>query len=204
MDVRITCVDQDVPDCHELHDRIQIFTCHTDSCRKNWRKDRCIAAGWVTEGVSAFDELSGSAPVSIRQQALRGLAKIALERNDTVAAKAQYERILGKALMGRGRPAEHWAHSEYAWLVFEDGDLQVRQKSPRMTPFSTMQWESVPLELCVYHVAHFGSFVDRMCDEVCTSSTCADPSCMPLGHFLGCTNQHRLLNFCNRCLMFGS
>ena len=79
----------------------------------------------MTEGVSAFDELSGSAPVSIRQQALRGLAKIALERNDTVAAKAQYERILGKALMGRGRPAEHWAHSEYAWLVFEDGDLQV-------------------------------------------------------------------------------
>ena len=38
----------------------------------------------------------------------------------------QYERILGKALMGRGRPAEHWAHSEYAWLVFEGGDLQVR------------------------------------------------------------------------------
>ena len=32
---------------------------------------------------------------------------------------------LGKALMGRGRPAEHWAHSEYAWLVFEDGDLSV-------------------------------------------------------------------------------
>jgi hypothetical protein len=43
-----------------------------------------------------------------------------------VAAKAQYERILGKALMGRGPPAEHWAHSEYAWLVFEDGDLEVR------------------------------------------------------------------------------
>lgn len=85
-----------------------------------------LCAGWVTEGVSAFDELSGSAPVSIRQQALRGLAKIALERSDRVAAKAQYERILGKALMGRGRPAEHWAHSEYAWLVFEDGDLSVR------------------------------------------------------------------------------
>lgn len=82
-------------------------------------------AGWVTEGVSAFDELSGSPPVSIRQQALRGLAKIALERNDRVLAKAQYERILGKALMGRGPPAEHWAHSEYAWLVFEDGDLVV-------------------------------------------------------------------------------
>lgn len=59
-------------------------------------------------------------------QALRGLAKIALERNDRVAAKAQYERILGKALMGRGPPAEHWAYSEYAWLVFEDGDLEVR------------------------------------------------------------------------------
>ena len=40
--------------------------------------------------------------------------------------QAQYERILGKALMGRGAPAEHWAHSEYAWLVFEDGDLVVR------------------------------------------------------------------------------
>ena len=52
--------------------------------------NRCCSqcgAGWVTEGVSAFDELSGSPPVSIRQQALRGLAKIALERNDTIAAK---------------------------------------------------------------------------------------------------------------------
>lgn len=103
---------------------------HTESCSKVWHKSRYIFAGWVTEGVSAFDELSGSAPVSIRQQALRGLAKIALERNDTVAAKAQYERILGKALMGRGRPAEHWAHSEYAWLVFEDGDLQVWEYCP--------------------------------------------------------------------------
>ena len=27
--------------------------------------------------------------------------------------------------MGRGSPAEHWAHAEYAWLQFEDGDLQV-------------------------------------------------------------------------------
>lgn len=97
-------------------------------------ESRYIFAGWVTEGVSAFDELSGSAPVSIRQQALRGLAKIALERNDTVAAKAQYERILGKALMGRGRPAEHWAHSEYAWLVFEDGDLQVRENFAQKIP----------------------------------------------------------------------
>ena len=43
-----------------------------------------------------------------------------------MCVQAQYERILGKALMGRGAPAEHWAHSEYAWLVFEDGDLVVR------------------------------------------------------------------------------
>ena len=27
--------------------------------------------------------------------------------------------------MGRGSPAEHWAHAEYAWLQFEDGDLVV-------------------------------------------------------------------------------
>ena len=101
----------------------------TRGLEKGWRLDSPVAsAGWVTEGVSAFDELSGSPPVSIRQQALRGLAKIALERNDCVAAKAQYERILGKALMGRGPPAEHWAHSEYAWLVFEDGDLEVRRR----------------------------------------------------------------------------
>jgi hypothetical protein len=70
--------------------------------------------------------MSGSAPLSVRQQALRGLAKIALERGDHAMAKAQYERILGKALIGRGPPAEHWAYSEYAWLVFEDGELEVR------------------------------------------------------------------------------
>jgi hypothetical protein len=44
-------------------------------------------------------------------------------------AKAQYERILGKALIGRGPPAEHWAYSEYAWLVFEDGELEVWMSS---------------------------------------------------------------------------
>ena len=84
----------------------------------------------MTEGECAFDELSGAPPLSVRQQALRGLAKIALERGDHEGAKAQYERILGKALMGRGPPAEHWAHSEYAWLLFEDGDLQVRSLTP--------------------------------------------------------------------------
>ncbi|CAK0785762.1 hypothetical protein CVIRNUC_008973 [Coccomyxa viridis] len=116
--------------CETLtHFALALRLCAARCLRRLGRLDEAeyafkVLAGWVTEGVSAFDELSGSAPVSIRQQALRGLAKIALERNDTVAAKAQYERILGKALMGRGRPAEHWAHSEYAWLVFEDGDLQ--------------------------------------------------------------------------------
>jgi hypothetical protein len=36
----------------------------------------------------------------------------------------QYERILGKAALGRG-PAEHWAHADYGWLLHQEGDLQV-------------------------------------------------------------------------------
>eukprot|EP00884_Botryococcus_braunii_P003748 jgi/Botrbrau1/13374/Bobra.0194s0006.2 len=88
-----------------------------------------ILAGWTTEGECAFSEMSGSMPLSIRQQALRGLAKIALERGDRCMAKAQYERILGKALIGRGPPAEHWAYSEYAWLVFEDGELEEAKRN---------------------------------------------------------------------------
>ena len=56
---------------------------------------------------------------------MRGIAKIALQRGERQLAKAQYERILGKALMGRGSPAEHWAHAEYAWLQFDDKDLMV-------------------------------------------------------------------------------
>lgn len=63
--------------------------------------------------------------MSIRQQALRGIAKVALERGNKKEARHQYERILGKALIGRGPPAAHWAHSEYAWLLFEDGNLEV-------------------------------------------------------------------------------
>lgn len=46
------------------------------------------------------------------------------QRGETAKAKWQYEKILGKALMGRG-PAEHWAHSEYAWICKQDGDLRV-------------------------------------------------------------------------------
>lgn len=55
-----------------------------------------MSTGWVTEGEIAFEGLSGSPPMSVRQQALRGIAKIALQRGDRRAAKAQYERILGK------------------------------------------------------------------------------------------------------------
>lgn len=82
-----------------------------------------VLAGWVTEGEAAFGEMSGSAPVSIHQQALRGIAQVALERGDRHAAMAQYERILGKAALGRG-PAEHWAHADYGWLLFQEGDTQ--------------------------------------------------------------------------------
>lgn len=80
-------------------------------------------AGWVSEGEAAFAELCGSTPTSIHQQALRGVALVALARGDTAAARAQYERILGKAALGRG-PAEHWAHSDYGWLMYQQGEYQ--------------------------------------------------------------------------------
>lgn len=41
-------------------------------------------------------------------------------RGNRHAAKKQYEKLLGKALRGYG-PSEHWAHAEYAWLLYEDG-----------------------------------------------------------------------------------
>ena len=80
-------------------------------------------AGWVTEGEAAFSEMCGSTPTSIHQQALRGIALVALARGDISAARAQYERILGKAALGRG-PAEHWAHADYGWLLYQNGDFQ--------------------------------------------------------------------------------
>jgi hypothetical protein len=52
-----------------------------------------------------------------------------LERGERPKAKYNYEKILGKALLGHGR-AEHWAHSEYAWIAFEDGDLEVSRRPP--------------------------------------------------------------------------
>ena len=80
-------------------------------------------AGWVSEGEIAFCEMCGSAPTSIHQQALRGTALVAVERGDLDAALSQYERILGKAALGRG-PAEHWAHADYGWLLYQQGDLE--------------------------------------------------------------------------------
>lgn len=79
--------------------------------------------GWVSEGEIAFCEMCGSAPTSIHQQALRGTALVAVERGDLDAALSQYERILGKAALGRG-PAEHWAHADYGWLLYQQGDLE--------------------------------------------------------------------------------
>ena len=38
-----------------------------------------LVTGWVTEGDSAFGEMSGSTPKSIHQQALRGIAKVLME-----------------------------------------------------------------------------------------------------------------------------
>lgn len=79
--------------------------------------------GWVSEGEVAFCEMCGSAPTSIHQQALRGTALVAVERGDLDAALSQYERILGKAALGRG-PAEHWAHADYGWLLYQRADLE--------------------------------------------------------------------------------
>ena len=81
-----------------------------------------VLAGWVTEGEAAFAEICGSAPTSIHQQALRGIALVALARGEMDVALAQYERIIGKAALGRG-PAEHWAHADYGWLLHRSGDL---------------------------------------------------------------------------------
>ncbi len=52
------------------------------------------------------------------------LRQVLVERGERAKAKWQYEKILGSALLGHSR-AEHWAHSEYAWIAFEDGDLSV-------------------------------------------------------------------------------
>ena len=78
-------------------------------------------AGWVSEGEIGFGELCGSLPTSIHQQSLRGIALVAVERGDLDAAMSQYERILGKASLGRAK-AEHWAHADYGWLLYRRGD----------------------------------------------------------------------------------
>ena len=70
------------------------------------------------------DARAPTLPAPTPPQALRGIALVMLERGDRHEAMAQYERILGKAALGRG-PAEHWAHADYGWLLFQEGDLQV-------------------------------------------------------------------------------
>ena len=79
-------------------------------------------SGWVSEGEIGFGELCGSLPTSIHQQSLRGIALVAVERGDIDAAMSQYERILGKASLGRAK-AEHWAHADYGWLLYQRGDV---------------------------------------------------------------------------------
>lgn len=63
--------------------------------------------GWVTEGEAAFGEMSGSTPMSIHQQALRGIALVALERGDKAAAMAQVtkERFNQCGFVGLGSNA---------------------------------------------------------------------------------------------------
>lgn len=46
--------------------------------------------------------------------------QVEVRKGNRHAAKKQYEKLLGKALRGFG-PSEHWAHAEYAWLLYEDG-----------------------------------------------------------------------------------
>lgn len=125
-------------------------------------------AGWTTEGDSAFNELSGSSPLSIRQQALRGIAKVALERGDKQAARHQYERILGKALIGQGPPAAHWAHSEYAWLLFEDGNLEVSYQAQQSALLQAVVGITVQLPC---HVLPLDSRI-RLC-TLCRLLCCA-------------------------------
>ena len=86
-------------------------------------------AGWVTEGEAAFGEMSGSAPVSIHQQALRGIALVALERGDRGAAMAQVGGWAGRLVAGgqAGGP-ELWCQKENR--ACECGHRQVWLSSP--------------------------------------------------------------------------
>ncbi|KAI8473996.1 MAG: hypothetical protein J3K34DRAFT_518511 [Monoraphidium minutum] len=76
-------------------------------------------AARVSEGEVAFGSV-GLPPLSIRHEAIRGLAAVALARGDRPAALQLYGELVSKALMGRGT-AEHWAFGEYGWLLFESG-----------------------------------------------------------------------------------
>ncbi|WIA30388.1 hypothetical protein OEZ86_000474 [Tetradesmus obliquus] len=76
----------------------------------------------VSEGEVSFgSEAVGMPATSIRQQAIRGLAQVALAQGDTCQALHHYGELVSKALMGRGS-AEHWAYAEYGWLLFKEGN----------------------------------------------------------------------------------
>ncbi|KAF8069413.1 SKI3 [Scenedesmus sp. PABB004] len=76
-------------------------------------------AARVSEGEVAFgSEALGMPATSIRQQAIRGLAQVALAQGDSCQALHHYGELVSKALMGRGS-AEHWAYAEYGWLLFQ-------------------------------------------------------------------------------------
>eukprot|EP00879_Flechtneria_rotunda_P010701 GHRR01011183.1.p1 GENE.GHRR01011183.1~~GHRR01011183.1.p1 ORF type:complete len:1628 (+),score=649.14 GHRR01011183.1:120-5003(+) len=79
-------------------------------------------AARVSEGEIAFgSDAVGMPATSIRQQAIRGLAQVALAQGDRTQALHHYGEMVSKALMGRGS-AEHWAYAEYGWLLFQEGN----------------------------------------------------------------------------------
>ncbi|GBF94747.1 hypothetical protein Rsub_07630 [Raphidocelis subcapitata] len=79
-------------------------------------------ASRVSEGDVAFGSV-GLPPTSIRQEAIRGLAHVALKRGDTASALQTYGELVSRAMVGRGT-AEHWAFGEYGWLLFETGQAE--------------------------------------------------------------------------------
>lgn len=80
----------------------------------------------VSEGEVSFGSLVGCQSVSIHQAALRGIAHIALARNDRTLALRKYEQMMGAGLLGKS-PIEHWAAAEYGFMLYEDSDT-VRAK----------------------------------------------------------------------------
>eukprot|EP00892_Ulva_mutabilis_P012850 jgi/Ulvmu1/9938/UM058_0021.1 len=109
-----------------------------------------LLKAWTSEGEITFPYMAGIMPVSIRQHAARGLAQVAAARGDRAAAKRQYERLLGKALRGLG-PSEHWAHGEYGWLLFADGDAAGAQHHLHAAIEVAAMADADPAHVADYH-----------------------------------------------------